>query len=851
MADLKSYKSTDYDTIDKIAAAKAGIPVELLSGIRLKGERSNADQVSSAGAATVYQIIPSTRKAILDKYGIDAYQNPQSAALASAYILKDSLARNKGDQVQAVGEYIGGTDRKNWGPTTQAYIKRVTGQSPANDFERQFQTALSEASPKPQASSMQKVMQAYLSGKMSKEDAAGFANLIKTGQVLVPETFKLRPEHQIKTLPKGAIEAYNNNEMTPEDAANFEKLAADTNNYQMPTGMQLQRKTTVAEDLGFGKGGLYEPVIDTAKSAYGGLEAGISTLGGGLAGAVGMAGGFARGLAEDIASGNIGTQKAQAANMAEYTAQRFAAPFAPVTEKGKQYVGAIADTLGNPDVAGSLNAIAPLAAESAILQTMAKGAVPQVSTRAAPVLQKAGQVAQNVESGIGRVAAPVGEAVQQAGAKVAGGIKGTAAGAAERMTPSSVSDAADIIKTGEQYGIPVMTSDVVPPKTFIGESVRAAGERVPLVGTGGKRVAQAEARQSAVAQIADEFGVNASDDLTTQIVSDLKQKHSDTINKYAQLKGEVFDRVDSKGALDTTRTVEYLDGEIARLRKLGPSFPQSDIKTLEDFKNSIQGKTIKQVEDLRKVLGDQLASSETTAKSALEKIASQTYGKLKEDMGDFIKANGEPKDFTKWKVANARLSSLIEETKKGGLKRVLEVGNLTPESVNSLIFSKNKSDIQRLYSSLTPAGRTNVQSAIIGRALDKSGGLENISPNRFATELGKLSDQTGVFFNAADKAKLDGFVRVLKATSRAETANLVTPTGLQNYATIGALGLGTVAGYGAAPIAAGIGLVARTLESPAVRNLLVKISKTPAGSRIEQEMIKRAASEINKATNKF
>ena len=60
-----------------------------------------------------------------------------------------------------------------------------------------------------------------------------------------------------------------------------------------------------------------------------------------------------------------------------------------------------------------------------------------------------------------------------------------------------------------------------------------------------------------------------------------------------------------------------------------------------------------------------------------------------------------------------------------------------------------------------------------------------------------------------------------------------------------------MAGYNAAPIAASIGLMARVLESPAVRNLLVKIGKGAGNSRVEQEMIRRAATEIGKATNKF
>ena len=440
--DLKSYKSSAYDTIDKIAAAKAGIPVSLLSGIRLKGEKSNADQVSNVGAATVYQIIPSTRDALLKRYGVDAYKNPQSAALAAAYHLKESLDRNKGDQVQAVGEYIGGTDRKNWGKTTKAYIQRVTGQSVdggSDTFDQQFNAALADIAPsKPKQSGLQQAMKDYQAGKMGKDDAAAFANLIKSGQIIAPESFKLKSEHEVKTLPADAVAAYNNGDMSETDIAAFEKLAADTNRYQLPQGTQLQRPKTIAEkigigkdtsimeDLGFGKNGLYAPLVNNP--IYGGLEAGVSTLAGGLAGAVGTVGGFARGLGEDIASGNIGTPKAQAADMAEYTAQKFAEPFAPVTEKGKQYVGAIADVLGNSDVQQTMEALGPLGNLTHGAANTVRMASPVIATKAAPIIQKAGQVAQGIESGIAKAAAPVGEAVQQAGQRVAGGVNGAAAG---------------------------------------------------------------------------------------------------------------------------------------------------------------------------------------------------------------------------------------------------------------------------------------------------------------------------------------------------------------------------------------------------------------------------------------
>lgn len=124
--DTRSYKSAAYNEFEAAASAKHNVPAALIAGIRLAGERSNADQVSSSGARSVYQFIPSTRKRFMDKYGVDPWAGPAQAAEAAAIHLRESLDRNNGDVRAAVGEYIGGPNRNRWGKTTRSYIARVT-----------------------------------------------------------------------------------------------------------------------------------------------------------------------------------------------------------------------------------------------------------------------------------------------------------------------------------------------------------------------------------------------------------------------------------------------------------------------------------------------------------------------------------------------------------------------------------------------------------------------------------------------------------------------------------------------------------------------------------------------------
>lgn len=100
--------------------------MQLLAAVRKRGERSNANQVSSAGARTVYQIIPQTRDGIVRNYGFDPWSSPESAAMGAAAVLREGFQRT-GNWNGAVRQYIGGLEPANYGPVTNSYVSRVMG----------------------------------------------------------------------------------------------------------------------------------------------------------------------------------------------------------------------------------------------------------------------------------------------------------------------------------------------------------------------------------------------------------------------------------------------------------------------------------------------------------------------------------------------------------------------------------------------------------------------------------------------------------------------------------------------------------------------------------------------------
>ncbi|MGV0128843.1 transglycosylase SLT domain-containing protein [Burkholderia gladioli] len=280
-----SYKDPAYDQADQAASAAVGIPAAWLNSIRTQGEKSNADQISSAQAATPYQITPPTRQAIIKQTGVDPYLNPQNAAYGAAYLLKQNLDRYGGNPVLATAAYHGGTDQSNWGTKTMAYAKRVTGASPNNPdatpswgSSNPYQVqALPQIGSAPGAigqpaqpgvgadpyavqplqnvgqapgavdagpSALQQAFQAYQSGKMDPADKAQFEQDVSSGRIVLPTGMNVNAPQAapstpaVPTAPQAAVDAFNGGKMAPEEARQFQS-DVEAGRVQIPAGSGL------------------------------------------------------------------------------------------------------------------------------------------------------------------------------------------------------------------------------------------------------------------------------------------------------------------------------------------------------------------------------------------------------------------------------------------------------------------------------------------------------------------------------------------------------------------------------------------------------------------------------------
>lgn len=234
-----SYTDPIYQDLTSKVEAQLGLPSGLLSDIVTKGERSNADQVSEKGAKTVFQVIPKTRDAMLEKYGVDAYVSPENAALVAGYVLRDGInyAKKQTDdpnQIRriAAGYYHAGGKTENWGPRTQDYMDRV------QPVESTYASAKRERGVEQDPITAQ--VKAYSSGKMSPEDKAAFEQSIARGEVVVPANMMPKtPAASGVTVGAKTLQAYRSGSMRPEDRAEFESLVK-SGELVLPNGVSLE-----------------------------------------------------------------------------------------------------------------------------------------------------------------------------------------------------------------------------------------------------------------------------------------------------------------------------------------------------------------------------------------------------------------------------------------------------------------------------------------------------------------------------------------------------------------------------------------------------------------------------------
>ncbi|EOK5312999.1 lytic transglycosylase domain-containing protein [Cronobacter sakazakii] len=406
------------------------------------------------------------------------------------------------------------------------------------------------------------------------------------------------------------------------------------------------------------------------------------------------------------------------------------------------------------------------------------------------------------------------------GAAANGVVK--AAGAGYRaITGSMAPEAAQAIRFAEQNNVPLTTTDVIPPTSRVGRAAQTTAENIPFVGTSGMRAAQQESRSQLVQNFANKFGEYN----PAEVVNSLKSKTSG-IKQAAGRRLEQVQSAMSGVAIQPSRAIQQIDDEVARLQKLGGVADTDTITKLQAYRDELAKGNVdlEQLSNLRSQFRMDVKGDRPVMPTRSDAAVQRVYRAMTGDIDSAIGQSLGNDVLRRYRQANAVYADEAAKLQNTRLKNVLMKGDLTPEVVNNMLFSKNKSEIQSLYNSVGQAGRVQMRNGIIGKAMEKSGG----SPDQFLRQLNIMSNQTGIAFKGEDAAYIRGLKNYLESTKQAARAGVSTPTGQQAVPLI--MGFGAAANPTAAAAGVSYGLIARMYESKAVRNAMLRLANTPRGS---------------------
>lgn len=432
-----------------------------------------------------------------------------------------------------------------------------------------------------------------------------------------------------------------------------------------------------------------------------------------------------------------------------------------------------------------------------------------------------------------------------------GGLFAGRPSTAPRTAARRTTQADEVIEAGERAGVPVLTSDVLPPTTFAGRIAQSSAEKIPVIGTGGIRSAQQVDRQSSVSDLAREFGADLDTAFDARIIRSLGDVKNANKAKAVGFRNSAIDTLKPFGNVEVPQSLKVIDDEIARAASLREKADPRVIENLRQVRLAIIDGDFEHVKNIRtEVISDIKALQKgdftvlpSKAEAGLQKVKSS----IDKDMLQFAQ-NNDRKAAADWVRSNRLFAEEFTKFKDSELKRLISKGDLTPEVVDSVIFGGKRSELNRLFNNINKEGRSNVRGAIIQRALQRSGFPDDVNPNNFLRALNQESTRkaTKTFFRGADDKALRGFKKLLEATKRAQDAAVTTPTGQQliPFAIGGSAIASPIATLGTLGT---VSTAARIYESAAFRNSLLKMANLKTNTKAFAKEAAKLTALINSA----
>lgn len=411
--------------------------------------------------------------------------------------------------------------------------------------------------------------------------------------------------------------------------------------------------------------------------------------------------------------------------------------------------------------------------------------------------ENAEQRKKNVKAGA------IGGAVGGVVAKKAGDVVTKAVNIKQgRMVPA----AQEIDELSKKFNVKTSVGDI--GRNPIVQKTEVAMEQIPIVGTSKFRQTQHGQAKTAATQVVDalksklddvdykaipkiQAAASAGDKNAIRIMGIVNGAGDDTgkiLQAAAEVKNwrgqrvasqmyEQVGRLAGSGTVAPNKTVQAIDNVIAADSKVTPN------KELLGEINSIRKNLLdpnintnfKEMRAAQSRLGELVDEWGRQGKSTSGLTQIRTA--IDDDILDFAQSSGNTKLLSELKRANALYGQL-----QGGKDKAFasSLRSDKPDEIFNQFMKVGKGDkAANFYKNLDPKGQAALRYQMAQNALDKATNEStgSFSPAKFALEFERMSAPYGNIFKSADKAQMDGFVKLMRHVERAGQYMENPPTG--------------------------------------------------------------------------
>ena len=354
----------------------------------------------------------------------------------------------------------------------------------------------------------------------------------------------------------------------------------------------------------------------------------------------------------------------------------------------------------------------------------------------------------------------------------------------------------EVSDLAKKHGVKTTAGDL--SRNPVAQRVEVQLERVPVIGTSKVRQTQQVQAKDATLKIVNALKTKL-DDVDYKSLPKIQAAASagdknairilGVVNEAGENTGKVLQAAAEIKNWRGQRVASQMYDQVGKLAGSGTVAPNKTVQAIDDViaadsKVTPNKELLGEINSIRKNLLDPSINTNfremQAAKSRLGELVDEwgRQGKstsgltqirtaIDNDIFDFAQSSGNTKLFGELKRANAMYAQLQKGKDKAFANATRSI---EPDQVFDQFMKAGKGDkAANFYKNLDPKGQAALRYQMAENALNKAWDptKEVFSPAKFAQEFERMSGPYSNIFNGADKAQMDGFVKLMRHVERA------------------------------------------------------------------------------------